>query len=177
MNSRSDTDETAVLEKRAQMLARSPRRHSGEKPEGIDFVEFILSNEAYGLELKHIREIYPLKNLAVLPGLPPFILGIINVRGTIVSVVDLKKFFDLAEPETGRQRYVIILAGEEIVFGVLADQIIGVKNTDSDQLQPACATLTGVRDQYLKGIVDSRLALLDGKRLLGDESLVVKANK
>ncbi|MGM0452578.1 MAG: chemotaxis protein CheW [Thermodesulfobacteriota bacterium] len=177
MKCRPDTDEAAVLEKRAKILARSRRSHKGEKTEDLDFVEFILSNEAYGLELKHIREIYPLQNLTVLPGLPPFILGIINVRGTIVSVVDLKKLFHLPDSETGQHQYIIILAAKEMAFGVLADEIIGVKNTAFDQLQPPCATLTGVRDQYLKGIADSRIALLDGKRLLEDESLVIKANK
>lgn len=176
MNSRDDhydDDESAILEKRAQVLAEARRSLHTEETKTIDFVEFILSDEAYGFELHHIQEIYPLKNQTVLPGLPPFIRGIINVRGTIFSVVDLKTFFDLPASDHRQQQYVIILASERMGFGVLADEIIGVEKTTPDRIQPACATLTGVHDHYIKGIVDSRLALLDGRRLLEDESLVI----
>src|SRR6266851_5213843 len=85
-----------TLKSRAKALAREL------KPDGtgharIEVVEFVVAYEKYAIESSYVREVYPLKELTRLPGTPAFILGVFNVRGQIVSVVDPKKFFGLPE--------------------------------------------------------------------------------
>jgi len=89
-------EKRAILKKRAQVLARAPKRED-EAGECLEVVEFLLAYEQYGIESSYIREVYPLKDLTPLPCTPPFVLGIINVRGQILSVIDLKKIFDLPQ--------------------------------------------------------------------------------
>lgn len=137
----------------------------------LDLVEFNLSDETYGIELQYIREIYALKELTPLPGVPPFIPGIINVRGTIVSVVDLKQFFGLAETTGTNRKQVIILCSQNMEFGVIADRIIGVRKLPKSDIQPPIPTLSGIRARYLKGIIDGKTAILDGRKLLEDEQM------
>ena len=80
-----------ILKARARALARESG--AGTVVQTIEVIEFLLAYERYAMELDHVREVFPLKEITPLPGTPPFVLGIINVRGQIVSVVDLKKFF------------------------------------------------------------------------------------
>ncbi|HWB58754.1 MAG TPA: chemotaxis protein CheW, partial [Chthoniobacteraceae bacterium] len=98
----------------------------------------------------------------------PFIAGIINVRGQIVSVVDLKKFFDLPDKGLTDLNKVIILHDGRTEFGVLADSLHAVRHMPASALQPSLPTLTGVRTRYLKGITSERLVVLDAAKLLAD---------
>jgi purine-binding chemotaxis protein CheW len=107
------------------------------------------------------------------PCTPAFVLGIINVRGRILSIVDLKKFFDLPEKGLGELNKVIILRSDSMEFGVLADAIVGVRALPLAGLQAAIPTLTGVREEYLKGITKDRVAVLDAGKILADKRIIV----
>jgi purine-binding chemotaxis protein CheW len=107
------------------------------------------------------------------PCTPPFVLGLINVRGQIMSVIDLKKFFDLPEKGLTDLNKVIIVSDDKMEFGILADNVLGVRSLPLAELQPALPTLTGVREEYLKGVTRERTVILDGKKLLGDRKIVI----
>lgn len=161
-----------ILSERARQLAKE------KKPEhvpanGLDLVEFNLATETFGIELRYIREIYVLKELTFLPGVPPFVRGIINVRGTIVSVVDLKQFLGLADTRAVVGKQVIILSSQSMEFGILVDRIIGVRKLPKSALQPPIPTLSGIRARLLKGIINGSTAILDGKKLLEDDQMKV----
>lgn len=161
-----------ILKARAKALAREPK----DRPavgETIEVVEFLLSYERYGIESSYVREVYPMKELTPLPCTPPFVLGIINVRGQIFSVIDIKKFFDLPEKGLTDLNKVIILYSDRMAFGILADAILGVRNISVSELQPTLPTLTGIREDYLKGIAKERVVILDAGKLLSDEKMVV----
>src|SRR5438105_2245634 len=83
-----------ILHARAQALARAPERASATEA-SLDVLEFRLGKERYAVESRYVREIIPLKTLTPLPCTPSFVAGIVNVRGRIVAVLDLKKFFGL----------------------------------------------------------------------------------
>ena len=169
-----------ILRARAKALAQEPKEK--EKAEKyIEVVEFLLSYEKYGIESSYIREVYPLKEFTPLPCTPPFVLGIINVRGQILSVLDIKKFFDLPEKGLTQLNKVIILHSEKpalsrvegMEFGILADIILGVRNVLLNELQPSLPTLTGVRQEYLKGVTKERMVILDAGKLLSDKKIIV----
>jgi purine-binding chemotaxis protein CheW len=161
-----------ILKTRAKTLAREPEIGEGTQGD-LEIVEFLLSYETYGIESSFVREVYPLNEITPLPGTSPFVLGIINVRGQILSVLDLKKFFDLPEKGLSDLNKVIIIHDEIMEFGILADAVTGIRKISLDIIQPALPTLTGIRAEYLKGVTDKREVILDAKKILRDEKIIV----
>lgn len=139
----------------------------------LEVLEFLVSHETYAVEIRWVTETYPLRELTPLPGTPPFVLGIINVRGRILSVIDLRVFFDLPLKGLTNRNNVIILQSAGMEFGILADEIVGTRSLPLAELQPPLATLTGIREEYLKGVTRRHTALLDGEKLLSDGKIVV----
>ena len=162
-----------TLKTRAEALAKKEKKaHEGETY--LEVVEFMLAHERYALELTYIREVHPLKEFTPLPGTPPFVLGIINFRGEIISIIDLKKIFELPDQGLTDLNRVIILNSGEMEFGILADTILGVNTIPTGTIQPTLPTLTGVRAEYLKGITGDRVVVLDGGKILSDPKMVVQ---
>jgi purine-binding chemotaxis protein CheW len=120
-----------------------------------------------------VREICVLNDLTPVPCTPPFILGIINLRGEIHTVVDLKKFFDLPDHGITELSKVVMIEWEGIRLGIFADVIRDVRMISPDDLHPSLPTLTGIRAQYLKGVTSDRLIVLDPGKLLSDDAILV----
>jgi len=146
----SPAEQKKILQARAKSLARE-QTADRRREEQIEVVEFLLSSERYAIESCWVREVYPLKDLTPLPGLPAFVPGIINLRGQIVSIVDLKKFFDLPAKGLTNLDKVIIVTDGRMEFGLLVDAVAGVREIPLRGIQPALPTLTGVRADYLMG--------------------------
>jgi purine-binding chemotaxis protein CheW len=163
----TNEEKKKVLKMRATVLAVEPMENA-RRQEQLEIVEFLLAYERYALESSFVREVYPLKELTPLPGAPSFVLGIINVRGRIVSVIDLKKFFDLPEKGLTDLNRVIIVSDGQMEFGLLADAVPGVRRIPLAEIQPPLPTLTGIRLAYLKGVTSQRLVVLDAAKLLTD---------
>ncbi|MGA7218148.1 MAG: chemotaxis protein CheW [Candidatus Sulfotelmatobacter sp.] len=123
--------------------------------------------------MSYIREIHPLSEFTPLPCTPAFVLGLVNVRGQILSVINIKKLFDVAEKGLSDLNKVIIVHAHRMELGILADAIPGVRSIALKELQPALPTLTGIRADYLKGITKDPLVVLDVEKLLADESILV----
>ncbi len=160
-----------ILKERAIALAREAKMETAGS--AIDVLEFDLAYERYGFELAYIREVCPLVELTPLPGTPDFVLGIVNVRGRVVSVIDIRKFFDLPDKGLSDLDRVVILTCDTREFGVLTDRIICTRSLLTATLQESLPTLTDVRSQYLKGVTGERLIVLDAGKILRDEKLVV----
>lgn len=167
-------DETKrVLEERARVLAREPAR-TETAVEWIEVVEFTLAHERYAVASEYVREVYPLEEFTLLPCTPAFVLGIVNLRGEILSVIDIKKFFDLPEKGLTNLNKVIVLESEDMVFGIVVDAISGVRRILCADIQPSLPTLTGIREDYLRGVTAERVVILDAEKLLADEKLIVQ---
>ena len=108
-----------------------------------------------------------------LPGIRSFVLGIINLRGQIISVIDLKKLFELPEKGLTDLDKVLVLQNQEMEFGILADTVLDVRHVALSGLQPSLPTLTGIRQDYLKGITGDRVVILDANKLLTDKKLII----
>jgi purine-binding chemotaxis protein CheW len=160
-----------ILRDRAQVLARRPQ-HTPAAGSRLQLLEFHLAAERYAIESRHVQEVLPLRDLTPLPGTPSFVLGIVNVRGRILPVFDLKKLFEL--PEQGvTDLHRIILVGDDVAVGLLADVVIGIRAVAVEDLAPSLPTLTGIRADYLMGIAEDRLVVLDIQRLLSDPGIIV----
>lgn len=168
----SASQRRTILEKRARALALEPPPAPGP---GFEALEFLLAHEHYALETRWVSEVFPVRALTPLPGLPDFVLGIIHVRGRIVSVLDLRKFFELPSQGLSDLNKVIVLGGPEMEFGILCDAILGVRRFLNDDLTTSIPTLSGIRAQYLMGITQQREVVLDGLKLLTDPTIVIDA--
>jgi len=160
-----------ILEARALALAQMPEQDAAT--ESIEAVIFLLAYETYAIETAWVREVYPLKDLTPLPCTPAFVAGIVNVRGQVISVINIKKFFDLPEKGLTDLNKVIILANGVMEFGILADAVVEVKNIPLNKIQSGLPTLTGIREDYLRGITAERLVILDAAKLLTDSNIIV----
>jgi purine-binding chemotaxis protein CheW len=165
-------EEQKTLRSRAKLLAREARAE--EAPgQRLDVVEFLLGYERYAMESSYIREICPLRELTPLPGTPPFVLGLINLRGQVLSIIDIKKFFDLPEKGLTDLNKAIIVRAGQMELGILADAILSVRLISLQDLQPCLPTLTGIRAEYLRGITKDPIVVLDAGKLLADRRIIV----
>jgi purine-binding chemotaxis protein CheW len=168
-------DARQILKARAKALARPPESRQNTEA-AVELIEFRLAQERYAIPTADVREVYPLKNLTPLPCTPPYVLGIINVRGQILPVIDIKRFFDLPQQGITDLHRVIIVHNEEVELGIVADIMVGLRVMPLNALQPSLPTLTGVREEYLKGVTADRLVVLDVAKILADPKIIVNEN-
>src|SRR5690606_19205597 len=170
----SAADVKAILKMRAQALAAPLPVRTETDNATIEILEFELAQEHYAVETRYVREACPLDNLTTLPGTPDFVKGVVNLRGEIISVVDIKRFFGLPEKGITHLNKLIVLESGSMAFAILADSLIGVRQLSLAQLQSAQKSSSGINARYIQGITASGLAVLDVNALLTDEKIIVQ---
>jgi purine-binding chemotaxis protein CheW len=162
----------AILKTRAEELAAE---HGEDRIDenALEVLEFVLASEHYAMESMHIREVYPMKEFTLIPGTPSFVLGLINIRGQILSVIDIRRFFDLPVKGLSDLNRVMVVQTPVMELGILADRIVGVRHVPLNDLQPALPTMTGIRSEYMRGITREGLVVLDVPKMTADPKLVV----
>jgi purine-binding chemotaxis protein CheW len=168
-----DEDTRRILQQRARQLAQETLTTEAADS-AMEVVEFTLAHERYAVASEYVREVYPLDDITPLPCTPSYVLGIINLHSEILSVIDIKRFFDLPEKGLTDLNKVIVLEYEDMVFGIVADVINGVRHIPRAGIQPSLPTLTGIRSDYLQGVTAERVVILDAVRLLTDKNLYVQ---
>lgn len=169
-----DDEETKrILRSRAAALAKEPPAAPLADAD-LEVVQFLLAEETYAIESRCVREVCLLEDLTPLPCTPAFVLGIANVRGEILSVIDIKKFFELPEKGLTDLNKILILEARGMRFGVLADAVAGVRHIPVAAIRPSLPTLTGIREEFLRGVTAERTVILDAERLLSAQSIVVR---
>lgn len=161
-----------TLRARAMTLAQPLESHEAASTT-LQAVEFLLAQERYAIEMVFVKIVHPLTEITPVPCTPPFVLGIINVRGQIVTVIDIKRFFDLPDKGISDLNKVLIIHAAGMEVGILADAIIGGREVKEEDLQEAPPTLTGIRGEYLRGVTSDRVVLLDVEKILSDKRILV----
>lgn len=160
-----------IFRERATSLARRERLRDARESV-MEVVSFRLGHEVYAVESRHVGEVFPLKTVTPLPGTPPFVLGIVNLRGQILSLVDLKVLLQLPRvPRT--EGVVLVLRSDDMEMGLVADAFEGVQGLLRKEITPPLASLSGFGATSLLGIWRGEMVLLDAGRILKDRSLVV----
>ena len=162
----------SLLKQRAQALALRQEDETAQR-ESTEIIVFRLAYETYGIETAFVREVYPLKDFTTVPGTPPFVLGIMNVRGQIVSVIDLKKFFHLTEKGLGELNKVIIMCNDRMEFGILADAVEGTYSVALEEILAVPSSVRGIDEKYLKGVTKEGVVLLKAECLLNNGTMVI----
>lgn len=162
----------ALLIQRAVALALKKNDETVQQ-EQREIIVFRVGAETYGIETAFVREVYPLREFTALPGIPSFVLGIMNVRGQIVSIIDLRKFLGLPEKGLGELNKVIILSTDRMEFGILADVVEGTRSVASKDVLAVPPGVIEVGEQYLKGMTEDHVVLLDAESIVNDKQLIV----
>jgi purine-binding chemotaxis protein CheW len=161
-----------VLRERAKALARPPAADA-DAGDSHEVLEFALASERYAIATRHVREVHALRQLTPLPGAPAFVRGIVNVRGRIVPVVDLKEFLGLPQSGITDLHRVILVGNDALEFGLVADMGLGVRRVPKAALLPPMSTLGGMGAEYVMGVTSEHLVMLDMDRILADPRILV----
>jgi len=168
----TDQQSRELLEKRARQLAQVPPE-APQATEVLQIVAFLLADERYALETRHVWEVVRFTEFTPLPGAPPFVVGIMNLRGAILAIIDLRKFFDLPSQEATPLSRILVLGHEGPEFGVLADATYEVTLLRVKEIYEPPGSVAGIGREYLAGVTQNSLILLDGAALLQDPRLFV----
>jgi purine-binding chemotaxis protein CheW len=148
--------------------------------EEIKVIVFTLGEESYGVEVDKVRTIERMVTLTRVPKTPSFVKGVINLRGVVVPVIDLRGRFGL--PETGftdNTRFIIVNINE-IEVGLIVDSASDVIDIDSDLIEDPPEIVGGIRAKYLRGVAkmsDNRLLImLDLAEVLNKQEIVQLEN-
>lgn len=167
-----DPELQQVLKKRALILAKTLQLE-GNSELTMNALGFLLSDETYYIDSKFVVEVLPLMELTPLPCTPDFILGIINVRGRILSVINLKSFLELPERGITNLNRVLVVRNKDIEVGLLVDEVVGNEDLELDQLQSGLLTHTASQKEYLIGVTKNRSVVLDIQKFLEDEKIII----
>lgn len=148
------------------------------KTEANQYLTFILDEEVYALDIKQVREVLDFTDITKVPRMPDFMRGVINLRGGVVPVVDLRLKFDLGMTEKTVDTCIIIievtLDGETALLGALADSVQEVLDLDPSQIQAPPKIGTRLRTDFIKGMGkknDRFIILLDIDKIFSSDEL------
>ncbi len=132
------------------------------KSEICQFVIFQLGSEYFCIDLLSVREIIRLTGITKIPESPPFVEGVITIRGEIVPVIDLRKRFDFKVEETGhKDNRIMIVEADNHIIGFIVDAVREVLRIELSEIKPAPALVTSEIDKrYIQGVITSDEKLL-----------------
>lgn len=143
----------------------------------LHLVQFCFSKETYALEAQYVREAWNLKEYTPLPGTPPWVRGVVNLRSQVVAVLDIGQWFKLAPSAMEGQVQLLIVAAEGIQFAIPVDSILGSVTIQMTDLQETSGTEDGPLLGWDKGVTVDRVTVLDGSKLLTDRRLLVDSGQ
>ena len=144
----------------SSIINEDNEKHSGES---IRCVLFELNSEIYGINVKKIREVLRVGTIRKVEGSPDKVLGIINVRGVIVTVVDTRKSYNIKAKETDDLSRIIIVELDGDIVGMMVDSVLEVRDIPEKQFEPISST-KGFSSRYIKAIAhfqDKVIILID----------------
>ncbi|MGG1311169.1 MULTISPECIES: chemotaxis protein CheW [Cohnella] len=131
--------------------------------EELKVIVFTLAHEEYGIEVDKVRTIERMAPITRVPKTPPFVKGVINLRGVVVPVIDLRGRFGLPETEPTDNSRIIIVAVGDLEVGFIVDSANDVIDIMSDSIEVPPEVVGGVKAKYLSGVAkigDNRLLIL-----------------
>jgi len=125
-------------------------------------VSFRLANEEYGVDIMNVQEIILIGQITEMPQVPTFVRGLINLRGNVIPVIDLRVRFSLETSDQTESSRIVVLNVGERTMGVMVDAVDEVLRIRDEQIEPAPPGMAGLGRQYVRGLVklESRLLVL-----------------
>ena len=138
----------------------------------IQLVSFHLAEETYGVEITKVREIILMGEITRVPQTPEYVKGLINLRSTVIPVIDLRIRFGLPEGDLTDESRIMVLHVAGKMIGIVVDAVSEVLRVSHEQIAPPPPTVAGLGREYLTGLVkleDQLLILLDIDKIFGED--------
>ncbi len=155
------------LRQRAEQYATPIVDQQTDADSTYTVLEFELGGERYSIDVMKVIAVRTAPNITVVPGTPTFYRGVVNLRGRITTVLDLRYFFDLSLEEKKPPNELVVINENKLEIGLLAHHVHGVRDVPFVDVEPA----TFIR--YAHGVTVDRMVVLDASAMFEDERLTV----
>ena len=139
------------------------------------YLTFVVDNEIYGLEILKVREIVAMLHISKVPLVPNYVKGVINLRGKVIPVIDIRLKFDMEDIEYNEHTTIIIVDIDDISIGFIVDKTSEVVKIDKSNLMPPPKFGTGIDTSFLKSMAktkDSITMIVDLEKLFSNEEMM-----
>jgi purine-binding chemotaxis protein CheW len=135
-----------------------------------EFISFAIGDDQYGVDIMAVREIKEWSNVTQLPKQPEYVRGVLNLRGVVMPIIDLRCRFGEGLTEAAPTSIIIIVQVDERQVGLLADRVLDIVSFEREKIQPVPRTTQSGSSDFLSGLVtenDTMIALIDLQSLIG----------
>ena len=170
-----DTEEDKrILRERMEQISKQTTDKI-QYEDGNTYVCFTLGkNELYGIPYHYIKEVLNSVNVTKLPCTNKAIAGIINRRGALLAVVDLKQLFNFSDISYEKKPYILIIKSSDMTIGILSDKIIGSAMYDSKNLDVPLSFSGAIKPEYILGLHNGKIAILNVEAILSDLGVLTR---
>ena len=171
-------DINAILENRARKLAQLPESDKDDH-DIFHALTFNIGDERYAVDIQRVREVHPLNRLARVPCTPDFVIGAVNIRGHIYSVIDIVRFMGLSSGSLPESVYILLVQEtissekDPLETCIISHNVPQVCRIGLNDIQPPSTTISGDAQIYVRGVLDDMTIILDLERILNDPKLIV----
>jgi purine-binding chemotaxis protein CheW len=140
------------------------------------FLTFVLGSEEYGIEILRVREIIKLMDITTVPQTPDYMKGVINLRGKVIPVIDLRMKFSMPEEEHTQETCVIVVEVNSTSIGIIVDSVSEVLDIKSGEIEETPSLGQGIDTDFIMGLgkaKDKIIILLDIERVLSSEEMEI----
>jgi purine-binding chemotaxis protein CheW len=138
------------------------RKESAKEDRGAQYVTFFLEKEEYALPIGQVQEINRVGEITRVPNAPDHVMGVINLRGKIVPVIELKKRLKLGKTEITRESRVVVVEAGPKILGLMVDRVAQVLHLTEDMIEQTPEEIAGPKENYVKSVgkIDGRMVIL-----------------
>ena len=136
------------------------RNAPSQEPHASQIVSFRLANEEYGVDIMQVQEIILIGQITPMPHVPPYVCGLINLRGHVIPIIDLRARFELERASQTENSRIIVLNIHAKTVGIIVDAVAEVLRISPGQIETAAVGTAGVGQQYIGGLVKLEEKLL-----------------
>ena len=161
------------------LINRNERDEDTEDTQKGKYLTFSLGKESYGIEIQYVTEIIGIQSITEVPELPDYVKGIINLRGKIIPVIDVRLRFKKPEIEYNDRTCIVVIDIDDISVGLIVDAVAEVISIKEENIVPPPEANTGFNNKYIKGIGkvgDEVKLLIDCGKLLKRDDLEKMTN-
>lgn len=148
------------------------RVRNDESDSLLQLVTFTISNEEFGLDILRVQEIIRTMEITRVPRAPEFVEGVINLRGRVIPIIDLRRRFGMESKKHDSQTRIIVVEINAMIVGFVVDSVSEVLRIRASTVEAPPAVVSGVESEYISGVgklEDRLLILIDLDKLLSDE--------
>lgn len=146
--------------------------HKRQEADLLQLVTFSIGDEEFGVEILKVQEIIRMLEITKVPKAPPFVEGVINLRGKVIPILDLRKRFGLDSRSHDKNTRIIVIEINSMIVGFIVDSVSEVLRLPANTVEPPPPVVAGLDSDYISGVgklEDRLLIMLDLNRLLSNE--------